>query len=164
MLQLVLLLLLHHHLVLVQLFDGVRVNVLVHVGGRAYWRLLVPLALDLLVRLFFDPKVLRGFEVVSKDRNNFLDLRIRVRVHEEVGVQLRQGIFAFDPKFNLHLTPSRHLLLGLRQPGIFIPRIKQLNPLSELVTLVKNERRVEWVREEASFVAKHKLFKCQVSL
>ena len=78
MLKLVLLLLLHDHLVLVELIDCITVDVLEKVR-RLIDDLLLLVGGELVTRvgwLFLYPKALWRFEVIPEDRNNFLDLVI----------------------------------------------------------------------------------------
>lgn len=95
--QLGLLLLLHLCLLLIELLDRLRVDVLVVVRRLAsHIRLLALRHLGAIAysardkrlgtRLLFNPKVLGWFEIVPKDRDDLQDLFITVRVHKEVEV------------------------------------------------------------------------------
>lgn len=79
MLQLILLLLLHHHLILVELLDRLAVNFLEKIWRLGTCENLAVVALRLttdLVWLLFNPQVFRRLKVISKNRDDLLDLVI----------------------------------------------------------------------------------------
>lgn len=67
--------------------------------------------------LLLDPQVLRWFEVVSENRDDFLDLFITVSVHKEVDVGSLLATTAGHIELNLKLSFPREIL---REPGVFI--------------------------------------------
>lgn len=85
-------------------------------------------------RLLLNPKVLWRFEVIPEDRDNFLNLVIRVRVNEEIRIFLSFR----HSEFHLHLAASRHLLSTLGEALIFILRIKFVNHLLQLLGKLKD--------------------------
>lgn len=102
LLKFVLLSLLHEHLVLIKLLNGVGVDVLKEIWGLAL-RGLVGGGLRML-RLLFDPKVLRRLKIIPEDRDDLLDLVICVLINEESSVFLL-GLLLTHTKLQLNLPP-----------------------------------------------------------
>lgn len=84
LLQLILLLLLHYHLVLVELLDGFAVDVLEKVRGL----ILRPTVGRSSDRgwLLFDPQIFWRLEIIPENTDDLLNLGVRVLVNKKVRV------------------------------------------------------------------------------
>ena len=82
---------------LIELLDGLGVNVCIEVGRVTAVGLLTETCVwasrhslsrvalhECRIRLLFNPEVLRRLKVISKDRDDLLDLIVTVQIHEEV--------------------------------------------------------------------------------
>ena len=119
---------------LVELFNSVAKDVLIEVR-------LLNLRLCLLMRLelrrcvgglLLDPEAFRGLEVVSENRDDFLNLIVGVGVDEEHVVLRLLLLLALHAQFYLHLSaPARHRRLC--EPFVLVVRVEIVDHLSELV-------------------------------
>lgn len=86
LLKFILLFLLHHKLMSLELFDRIRINILIEVGWLTLRRLIVLRALLIVGWLFLDPEVLWWFEIIPENRDYFLDLVICICINEKICV------------------------------------------------------------------------------
>ena len=102
-LKLLLLFLLQHQLLLIELLNRLRVDIRIEVRTVKHWRL----------SSLLDPKVLWRLEIIPKDRNNLLNLIVRVLIDEEVELSDKDACrrLACAWKGSLHGLSKRLVLL-----------------------------------------------------
>lgn len=130
------LLLLHHHLMLVELVDCIRVNILEKVRRSTHcWLLVVAkVLLVVLIWLLLNPQVFGRLKIVSEDRNYLSNLFIRVPIHEEIGINV--CVFGFftpsvQVQLYLYLSSATHWLLTTSKTLVFIGGVELLNLLGK---------------------------------
>jgi len=118
--------------------------------------------LSILIRLFFNPKVLWRLEIIAENRYYFTDLVICVPIHEEIGVDV--CIFGFftapiQIKFDFQLSLTAHWLLAASEALVLVVRIELLDFLGQGCGELQDLHACRHLHREVGLLTKHELLK-----